>query len=500
MLLLWVFAFLSGLITITAPCIWPLLPVVLGGAQKPAKLIIGLTTSFFLSTLLLSSIVKIIPLNATYLRYFAIIIIGFSGLSLLIPKLADAVEITLSKVTNKFNPTGNGGLITGIALGLVWAPCAGPILATVIALAATQKLTVETVIILLAYTMGLAISLWIFTKIGKRFIKNTHLVQKVFGLIMLVTAVAMFFNLDTLLSARLLDAFPSYTNLTEKIETIPLKKTTSLGRAPEFVGISNWINSEPLNINKLQGKVVLVDFWTYTCINCIRTLPYVTNWYEKYKDQGFVVVGVHTPEFEFEKDTANVQAAIKRYKINYPVAQDNGYATWNNYRNQYWPAHYLIDAEGNVRYTHFGEGQYEETEKMIQQLLQESGKQVESSISNLTADSTSGRTTPETYLGSARGGAPYVKLNANWITTPEYIESKGDAVLNIDFSAKKVFLVITPNTKETVKVFLDDVAQPDVVLDEPRLYQILSLPQSESHKLRLEFKSPGTKAFAFTFG
>ncbi len=500
MLLLWIFAFLSGLITITAPCIWPLLPVVLGAAQKPAKLIIGLTTSFFLSTLLLSSIVKIIPLNATYLRYFAIVIIGFSGLSLLIPKLADVVEIALSKITSRFSPSGNGGLITGIALGLVWAPCAGPILATVVALAATQKLTIETVVILLAYTLGLAISLWIFTKIGKRFIKNTQLVQKVFGLIMLLTAVAMFFNFDTLLSAKLLNVFPGYTNLTEKLETIPLKTQTNLGVAPEFVGINHWLNSPELTLTQLKGKVVLVDFWTYTCINCIRTLPYVTSWYEKYKDQGFVVVGVHTPEFEFEKDTSNVQAAIKRYKINYPVAQDNDYATWTNYRNQYWPAHYLIDAEGNIRYTHFGEGKYEETEKMIQQLLQESGRQVDTGISNVVSDSAAGRTTPETYLGSARGGAPYVKLNPNWTITPEYIESKGNAALNLDFYAKKVFLVITPVNKEVVKVFLDDVALPDVVLDESRLYQIINLPQTESHTLRLEFKSAGTKAFAFTFG
>lgn len=495
MLLLLVFAFLSGLITITAPCIWPLLPIVLSAAQKPIRLILGLTVSFFLSTVLLSSLVKVIPLNALYLRYFAIVVIGISGLTLLIPKVAAWLEIWLGKLTNRFSPKGKGGLLTGIALGLVWAPCAGPILAAVTILAATQKLTANTLLILAVYTVGVAISLWGFTLVGRRFIKNTQFVQKIFGVIMIVTALAMIFNYDTAAEAQLLNLFPGYSSLTSKIESIPLGKNNPvLGTAPEFTGITHWLNTDPLTMQQLRGKVVLVDFWTYTCINCIRTLPYVTSWYNKYKDQGLVVVGVHTPEFEFEKDTANVQAALKRFGITYPVAQDNNYGTWNAYSNQYWPADYLINQQGQIVDTHFGEGDYAATEAKIRDLLKISG-----TTTTLSDTTPTGSITPETYLGSARGGAPYVHLNDQWTINPEYIESKGQATLDLDFTAQKVFLVITPQNHESVKVWLDGQAQPDLQLDVPRLYQIEDFKAIESHKLRLEF-APGTQTFAFTFG
>lgn len=492
--LLLVFAFLSGLITITAPCIWPLLPIVLSSAQKPLRLIAGLTISFFLSTLLVSAIVKIVPFNAIYLRYFAIVVIGISGLTLLIPKLAAILETALGKLTNRFSPQGNGGLVTGIALGLVWAPCAGPILATVTVLAATQKLTLDTVLILIFYTIGVALSLWVFTLVGRKFVKNTQLVQKIFGVIMIVTAAAMIFNYDTLIEAKLLNLFPGYSNFTAKLESIPLKAQSNSGTAPEFTGITNWLNSKPLTMADLRGKVVLVDFWTYTCINCIRTLPYVASWYNKYKDQGFVVVGVHTPEFEFEKNTQNVADALKRFGITYPVAQDNNYGTWNAYANQYWPADYLINQQGQIVDTHFGEGDYAATEQKIRDLLKITG------TTTTAADNTpTGDITPETYLGNARGGAPYVTLNNNWQAADEYIQSKGNATLDLEFTAQKVFLVITPKSHESLKLSLDGKPQPDIQLDTPRLYQLENLKGIETHKLHLEF-APGTQAFAFTFG
>lgn len=176
-----------------------------------------------------------------------------------------------------------------------------------------------------------------------------------------------------------------------------------LGSAPDFVDITHWLNTDkPLTMKDLRGKVVLVDFWTYTCINCIRTLPHVTAWYDKYHNKGFTVIGVHTPEFEFEKNTGNVQDAIKRYNIHYPVAQDNNYSTWNNYNNQYWPAEYLIDANGNIRHTHFGEGEYNQTEQYIQDLLDEAGKTVTASVTQLPDQTPQGLISPETYVGTGR--------------------------------------------------------------------------------------------------
>lgn len=500
--ILFLFALLSGLLTILSPCIWPLLPIVLSSAQKPKRLILGLTLSFFLSTLLLSTIVKIIPINATYLRYLAIAVIALSGLSLLIPKLAAAMEVGMSRLTSRFSPKGNGGLLTGIALGLVWAPCAGPILATVIALAATQKLSLDSILVLASYTVGVGLSLWIFTLVGRRLVKNTRTIQQLFGVVILVIAVGMVFNYDQLVGAKLVSLFPGYTSLTTKLESVPLPKVSlpTLGNAPEFTGITNWLNSQPLTMQGLSGKVVLIDFWTYTCINCIRTLPYVTSWYEKYKDQGLVIVGVHTPEFEFEKDASNVRNALTQYRITYPVAQDNNYATWTAYHNQYWPAHYLIDANGKIRYTHFGEGKYEETEMKIRELLEEAGRTVTSTVSAMPDTFPARRVTPETYLGTERGGDSHVRLNSAWKHTPQYIQSDSGATLDLEFTAQKVFLVITPKNNESIKVYLDDKLHSEITLDEPRLYQLLDLPTIESHSLRLEMSEPGTQLFAFTFG
>lgn len=262
-----------------------------------------------------------------------------------------------------------------------------------------------------------------------------------------------------------------------------------IGIAPEFTGIFMWLNSDPLTMAGLKGKVFLIDFWTYTCINCIRTLPHVTSWYEKYKDNNFVVIGVHTPEFEFEKSTANVEMAVKQYKINYPVAQDNDYATWDAYNNRYWPAKYLIDSRGNIRYTHFGEGKYGETEKNIRALIEESGFSPDREMTLLENQTPlGGNQTPESYLGIAHMDR---------------------------FLAEKVFLVIHPATasnNDQIKVYLDDqlitqsaagsdVEEAIVNVTEPRLYNLVDFQgKKENHLLRLEFLSPGTSVFAFIFG
>jgi len=287
----------------------------------------------------------------------------------------------------------------------------------------------------------------------------------------------------------------------------------------------------------LRGKVVLVDFWTYTCINCIRTLPFVTSWYDKYKDDGFVVIGVHSPEFEFEKNTPNVEGAIKRFGIRYPVPQDNNLATWNAFSNQYWPAEYLIDSRGIIRRTHFGEGEYDQMEKAIQTLLKEAGaKNVTSQTVSMPDQTPQDRSmSQETYLGASRMEflfpdgrvstgkqvfAPEVNPENNtftfggeWTINGENAVSGKGAVITYNFTAQKVFLVMKPppNAKGKVKLFIDgrlikvaqvgdDVSNGEILVDSDRLYNLVSLSGFETHLLRLEFETPGTSVYAFTFG
>jgi thiol-disulfide isomerase/thioredoxin len=317
-------------------------------------------------------------------------------------------------------PQGSGfgsGLVTGACLGLVWAPCAGPILAAVTTLAATRAVSSGAVLVVLAYAFGAGIPLLVIAYGGRALFKkaanatgNPERIRQSFGVVMLLTAALIAFNADTLVTAWVTNLVPTgWTNQLTAFEASPLvsqqlvklsqiststqpvptptpgnklmpkaSDLPNLGPAPQFVGIDHWLNSTPLTLQDLRGKVVLVDFWTFDCINCIHTLPYVIAWYNKYKDEGFVVIGVHTPEFAFEHETSNVAQAIAQYQIKYPVAQDNEYATWQAYHNEYWPAEYFIDAQGNLRHTHFGEGSYDESEKIIQQLLAEAGNPVNS--------------------------------------------------------------------------------------------------------------------------
>lgn len=574
------FAFISGLVTIFAPCIWPLLPIILsstttGGHRKPLGITLGIMLSFGFLTLTISYIVKIIPFDPNILRYLAVVIIGFLGLALIIPKLSGLLEAYVSRLSGKLN-VGNritstdfhSGLITGLALGVIWTPCAGPILATIATLAATQAVNLNVILITFSYILGVGIPLFIFATAGSklftksRFLtKYTGRIQQIFGVIMILTAISIATNYDKVLQAKLLDLFPSYSSFITKLENNSAVKTQlkllkgSTGEnakntnqdlsglfndntpAPEFSGITKWLNTDKaLSLKELRGKVVLVDFWTYTCINCIRTLPHVTSWYDKYKDQGFVVVGVHTPEFEFEKDTGNVEDAIKQYSIHYPVPQDNNFATWNAFSNQYWPAEYLIDAKGIIRRTHFGEGEYEETEKAIQVLLKEAGEQVIEKLENMPDMTPREKTSPETYLGAQRMqylypnfsvgiGKKNFSLTENipinnfsfggtWKINDDNAISVDNSVIEYNFSANYVYLVMSPSLTGTsrVRVILDgklipasvsgsDVSNGIVVLDRDRLYNLVNLRgKSGQHILRLEFENPGIKAFAFTFG
>lgn len=534
MLILLIFAFISGLITIAAPCIWPLLPIILsastsGGHKKPLGITLGIMTSFALFTLTISYIVKIIPFDPDILRLVAVVVISFLGLTLVIPKLTLLLEGFVSRLSSRFaiisqtTSTGfSSGYITGFSLGLVWSPCAGPILATIATLAATQSVNFRIILITLAYVIGIGVPLFIFATIGttlltrSSFLSNyTARIQQIFGVIMILTAIAIYTNYDKVLQAKLLDIFPAYSNfiynlegresVKKQLDTLKetKKQMLNLNKAPEFVGINKWLNSEPLTLAQLKGKVVLVDFWTYTCINCIRTLPHVVSWYEKYKDKGFVVIGVHTPEFEFEKNEENVLTAMKQYKITYPVAQDNDYATWKAYDNHYWPAEYLIDAQGNIRRTHFGEGDYDETEKAIQDLLKEAGQTSDMSLTEMPDQTPKSRLTPETYVGEARREGNNLTLGGSWDIQPEYAASKNDSSLDLKFIANKVFLVITPaTTSDIINVTLDGKLINTITAHEAKLYQLVDLQGNSpsTHLLHLDFQTHGTKIYAFTFG
>ena len=534
MLLLILFAFLAGIVTILSPCILPILPVVLsgsvgGGKRRPFGIVTGFVASFTIFTLLLSTIVKVTGISADSLRLFSIVIIFTFGLSLILPGFQSLVEKIFARLPQLKSTDRDGfigGLILGLGLGLLWTPCVGPILASVISLALTGTVTFSAFAITLAYSLGTAIPMFIVIYSGRSILGRLQpysvLIQKIFGLLMILTALALYFNLDRKLQTYILQTFPNYgaglTRLEDnpvvqkqlgQLNATPMPKSkigqpmneflpSSLpdyGLAPQLIPGGQWFNSEPLKLSDLKGQVVLIDFWTYTCINCIRTLPYLKAWDEKYRDKGLVIIGVHTPEFEFEKNPDNVKKAIADFGLKYAVIQDNDYATWNAYSNRYWPAKYLIDKDGHIRYTHFGEGEYDATEKAIQQLLA-----VDMPVDNPTYQITA--RTPELYLGTVRRVSGYFTTTGTWDYSDEYAHPSSGAVLTLDFNAKDAFLVMAPadSLPGRVKVFLDDELQTTITVDSDKLYDLVRLPAPGSHKLRLEFLDSNINLFAFTFG
>ena len=632
MALLLLFAFIAGLATCVSPCVLPVLPLILSagvGARsrlRPLAVVLGFIVGFSAVSIALTQIVRAFGLPADLLRWLAIVFIAGFGLSLVFP----AIQARLQRLFQPLSATGDrlgraggqglaGGFILGLSLSLVWAPCVGPILASVLALIAVNRVTLEAVEVAFAYALGAGIPMLAIAYGGQRLSQarraasRSRAIERAFGAIMLLTALAIASGLDRELqlafsntlplgldravnglqarpevqrqlsqfasggsaapdgaaaavdsldpgqgsaAAQLADEGATTGDATgaepkvaadgaepkaarpEKRDPFPTAPAPlpNLGRGPDFVGITRWLNADrALKLGDLRGKVVLVDFWTYTCINCIRTLPYVTAWYEKYKDNGFVVVGVHTPEFEFEKSQKNVEDAIRRFNIHYPVAQDNDYATWNNYHNRYWPAEYLIDANGVVRRVHFGEGEYEATEVAIQQLLAEAGRPVAAHLSDQGDETPRAAQTPETYLGlsrMARFASPEraqsgrqaftipaqlpgdsFAFGGTWTLGPEEAVAAENGALELTFTANKVFLVLRPAEEAgRVRVLLDgrplsvasqgsDVRDGMVTVDSDRLYHLIDLHgQRATHRLRLEFQTPGLAGYAITFG
>lgn len=512
MLLTLLFAFVAGIVTILSPCILPILPIILSGVvgekvdkQKPYGIVTGFVLSFTFFILFLSSIVSITNIPADTMRNVSIVIIFAFGLSYLLPSFQKIIE-QLFTIFARFTPnTTNkngflGGTVIGFSLGLLWTPCVGPILASVISLAISGVVTFNAFLITLFYSIGTAIPMLVIILTGRRFterIGNAEKIQKVFGVIMILMSVAIYFNLDRNFQTYILKTFPNYgTNLTKFEENADINMNSTSIVSPKIIVGGEWFNTEtPLQIDELKGKVVLIDFWTYTCINCQRTLPYLAGWHEKYEDDGLIVIGVHSPEFEFEKKASNVQKALKDFGIKYPVVQDNEFKTWKSFNNHYWPAKYIFDKNGKLVYSHFGEGKYNETEEVIQELL---GK--EDVVNNIEYPNNS--KTPETYLGTLRSNNnKKLKLIGDWKYSLEYVNPQKNAELIYSFDAKNVFLVMKPNGVEgSVEVYLDQKYQSTISVDSDSLYTLLELPEPGKHELKLKFLDNNIEVYAFTFG
>jgi cytochrome c biogenesis protein CcdA/thiol-disulfide isomerase/thioredoxin len=532
----------AGFITAISPCVLPVLPIVFaggatGGRRKPFAIIAGLVLSFTAFTLFGVWLLRKLGLPEDILRNIAIALLFLVAATLLLPKVEEIVQRPLLRLTRRPSGDLGGGLLLGASLGLVFVPCAGPVLAAITVVGATQDVGGRAIVLTLAYAIGAAIPM-LLVAIGGRAGMNAlrphaHRIRQALGVVVALTALAIALNVDR----HFQTAIPGYTEaLQKKVEqsdraqselqklrgnTRQVAATTSLqdyGRAPEVTGLTNWINSKPQTLKELRGKVVLIDFWTYSCINCLRTLPHVKAWYRTYRDKGLVVLGVHTPEFAFEHVPSNVRGAVRRLGITYPVALDNDYGTWNAFQNQYWPAKYLIDRRGHLRYYHFGEGEYDTTEERIRTLLGESAEMLP--VANELADPTP-RTllTPESYLGYQRlarfaqdvtpdrfatYGFPAGDLQLNelayegrWRVEGERIVAGPDAKLRLRFSARKVHLVLGGHG--SVAVIVDGKPVGVVPVRGSRLYTLARLPTLQSRLLELHF-TPGVEAYAFTFG
>jgi cytochrome c biogenesis protein CcdA/thiol-disulfide isomerase/thioredoxin len=577
MALLMVFALVAGAGTALSPCVLPILPAVLsvgvtGGRRRPLGVVTGLALSFTFATVALVYVIDALGLPDDVARTFAIVVLFAFGISLLIPPIGDRVEAFASRLAPgpaRFRGDGFGsGLVVGASLGFVYAPCAGPILAGVITVSAAQDFTAGRLAVALAYAVGSALVLYALLLGGRRLADRLApirgRIQTALGAVMVATAVLMVADLDTRFQTAIADDLPSFlVNPTGELEESsvvsseivavhgggepildPADLDDSLDLpqgppAPEFTGTQQWFNTpdgDPLTMSELreQDQVVLIDFWTYTCINCIRTLPYVEAWQRRYGEQGLTIVGVHSPEFPFERDAGNVADAIRQNGLTYPVVQDNELATWSAWQNQYWPAKYLVDANGNVRYLHFGEGEYDETEQAIRTLLREAGRQDLGTGARASGEAPAkGATTPETYLGWARAqgwvngpispgfhrfGAAPGRLDADqfayaggWEISEDAATSGPGAEIDLQFHARRVFLVMgSPDAARSVQVLLDgrpiraSAAGPDVrrgraTVDAQRLYRLVDLPAVGTHRLSLIFDA-GISGYAFTFG
>ena len=587
--------YLGGVLTILSPCILPVLPFVFSRSEHPFlksgfPLLLGMALSFTaIATLAAVGGAWAVHINQ-YGRIFSLILLTLFALTLLSKHVADWFAKPFVAVGNRMLNTAHGSgasngfaysLLLGVATGLLWAPCAGPILGLVLTGAAISGPNAQTTLLLFAYAAGAATSLGLAILVGgkvfaalKKSLGAGEWIRRGLGIAVLCAVVAILFGWDSSVLTNLSTA--STTNieqtLIDKIHTQTGTGNTSMamqgsliarntmmmsgtnkpdalpveGTLPALTGATAWLNSAPLTPESLHGKVVLVDFWTYSCINCLRSLPYVKSWYEKYKDHGLVVIGVHAPEFAFEKDSDNVRAAVKKLNINYPVALDNNYAIWQGFNNQYWPAHYFIDSKGQIRGHHFGEGNYAESEQTLRQLLSEAGNTDLPPATNgmnaigveVAADEAHIQS-QETYIGYGRA-KNFISLNGvahdhqqtysspetlqlnqwglagTWtVDTEKAVLDQANGKIAFRFFARDLHLVLgTGKNGKPVRfrVMLDGVAPSashgtdtdengNGMVREQRLYQLIRQSGGVGeHTFSIEFLDPGVQAFSFTFG
>jgi cytochrome c biogenesis protein CcdA/thiol-disulfide isomerase/thioredoxin len=556
-------ALVAGVATFLSPCVLPIVPVVLatstsGGRRRPFGIAIGLALSFVAFTLAASRVLDALGLPQDLLHTLAVILLAFVGLMLLAPFLAEWAGRVFQPLAARASGAARGGdgfwsgIVLGAALSLVWTPCAGPILAAVTALAAEHHLSGSVVLITVAYAAGATVPLFVLIVLGRRATTGLASVRRhglalrrVSGVILLLGAYLFTTNLPTRLAA----ATPGYLSWIQKPErtatirsdlrSLDTSKTHSkaavaagesadklkdYGPAPGFKKIAAWINtpgSKPLTLQKLRGKVVLVDFWTYSCVNCIRTLPYLRAWNARYAKAGLVIVGVHTPEFAFEHIVGNVKRAVGEHDIRYPVAVDNDYGTWNAFGNQYWPADYLIDRNGHVRDAHFGEGAYADTESKIRTLLGERASAPRAAPKGAITASQDVET-PETYLGAERGtysqkihvGKAFaytpeaksylnqVELKGTWTIEGQQLIAGPGAHLLFGYTAPRIYIVAAPPpgpVSGRITATIDGKVQAPIAVRDADLYQLIHLPTAGPHKLDLSVRS-GTRLNSFTFG
>ncbi|AUH73727.1 cytochrome c biogenesis protein DipZ [Legionella sainthelensi] len=537
-----ILGFIEGFGLIISPCILPILPIFLAGSltgskKRPVGIIIGFTLFFSLLVFFSHQLVQYFDINFNWVRDFGYAILLLLGSIMLSNYLTEQ----FSKITQGFTRIGNffstandseggfwNGLLFGCIIAIIWTPCAGPILAAIIVQTALEKATFVSFLTLIAFALGAAIPMLIISLYGKKlintftFFKTRAIIfRKFLGGLIIASVVYMLYFEGVVVSTSVTPQTGIKTS-TSLIDGLWLTYP-----APPIEGIDAWINSPPLHIKDLKGKVVLVDFWTYSCINCLRTLPYIKDWYKRYHKQGLVIIGVHTPEFDFEKKLTNVEAAVKLYGILYPVALDNQYVTWSNYENHYWPAHYLINKKGDVVYKHFGEGDYDITENNIRFLL---GVKDLTTFESTHDNAVSFTQTPETYLGYGRADTSYSpilkkdktvqyhfspKLSVNawsleglWQVHEEYISAEeANAALKIHFKAGKVYAVMGNNTAKpiNVKVILSDsngkkIEENNVLVDKYSIYQLVAQNKFTNGYLLVIVNDPGVQFYTFTFG
>ena len=558
-------SYFGGVLTILSPCILPVLPFVFARADQPfvksgLPLLLGMALTFaVVATLAAVGGGWAVHANQ-YGRIAALAVLALFGVMLLFPHVADRAMQPLVALGDRLSRNGEGGvgasLLLGVATGLLWAPCAGPILGLVLTGAAIQGASVGTTFLLLAYAAGAATSLAAALLIGgrvftamKQSLGAGEWIRRALGAAVLVGVVAIAFGLDTGVLTRLSTANTAKLeqSLIDMVKPSHVASTQRVAESkfPSLAGATGWLNSPPLTPAQLKGKVVLVDFWTYSCINCLRSLPYVKAWAEKYKDHGLVVIGVHAPEFAFERDPNNVRRAVHELGVTYPVALDSNLSIWQAFNNEYWPAHYFIDAQGLIRAHHFGEGEYDASERIIQRLLREAGnRNVPGGIVNpdapgtLAASDTSDVQSPETYVGYERGAnfasshvaqdAPSdyktptsLALNAwglvgNWTIGPQMtVLNRAPGQIVFRFHARDLHLVLGPANGKTpvrFRVILDGAppgAAHGVDIDQDgygkvtsqRLYQLIRQDGAiTDHTFAIEFLDPGVQAYSFTFG